>query len=64
MIQKILLFIVILSVASADEDAYLKIKNTLDPAAVCLDGSPPFLYIHEGFEPSKFLIYFMGGGIC
>ena len=63
MIKKILLFLGVLYHVLADE-FYTKVLNTIDPNAVCLDGSPPFLYIHQGQDIFRFLIYFMEGGIC
>ncbi len=63
MIKRILLFLGVLYHVSAD-DLYSKVLNTIDPNAVCLDGSPPFLYIHRGQDTTRFLIYFMEGGIC
>ena len=35
-----------------------------DPDAKCLDGTPPALYLHEGGDDKKFLIFFVGGGYC
>lgn len=35
-----------------------------DPDAKCLDGTPPVLYLHEGGDEKRFLLYFIGGGIC
>ncbi len=63
MFKKILILLGILYHASADEP-YRKVINTLDPDAICLDGTSPLLYFHKGYEASKFLIYFMGGGVC
>lgn len=38
--------------------------HNTDPDAKCLDGSSPFLYIHEGTQKDKFLLYLIGGGFC
>lgn len=46
------------------EEPYVKVINDIDPEAVCLDGSPAFLYIHQGSEPDKFLIYTEGLRVC
>ena len=38
---------------------YTKVIHKIDfDNAKCLDGSPGILYIHEGGEKDKFLIYF------
>lgn len=43
------------------EKPYLQVIHNTDPQARCLDGSSPALYIHEGGEANKFLIFFTGG---
>lgn len=43
---------------------YKKIVHTTDPDAKCLDGSPPALYVHQGSETKKFVIFLEGGGFC
>ncbi len=43
---------------------YRKVIHNTDPEAKCLDGSPASLYIHEGTEKDKFLLFFNGGGFC
>ena len=43
---------------------YTRVLQNDDPEAKCLDGSAPYLYIHEGGHKNKFLIWFQGGGIC
>jgi hypothetical protein len=35
-----------------------------DPRARCLDGTSPGLFIHQGEETDKFLIFFDGNGYC
>lgn len=37
---------------------YKKIIHNSDPEAKCLDGSPGLLYVHEGGDPSKIMIFF------
>lgn len=37
---------------------YKKIIHNSDPEAKCLDGSPGLLYVHEGGDPAKILIFF------
>jgi len=34
------------------------IHRQSDPAAKCLDGSPPALYFQEGTQKDKFVVYF------
>lgn len=46
------------------EAEYRKIIHKTDPEAKCLDGSPSLLYLHQGNDKNKFLIYFVGGGLC
>lgn len=48
----------------AGEDLYRKVIHNTDPNAKCLDGTPPALYLHEGGDTKKFLIFFVGGGYC
>lgn len=43
---------------------YTKIIHNTDPEAKCLDGSPPAIYVHEGGDTSRILIYMLGGGAC
>lgn len=43
---------------------YKKVIHNTDPKAKCLDGSSPAVYLHQGEEKNKFLIYFQGGGFC
>lgn len=59
----LLLIACLLAVALAD-GPYKKIIHTTDPNAKCLDGTPPILYLHEGSDRTRFLIYFVGGGLC
>lgn len=58
----VLLSIIVL--ASSAETPYKKIIHNTDPEAKCLDGSSPAIYVHEGGDSDKFLIFFMGGGYC
>jgi len=37
---------------------YNKVIHNYDPEAKCLDGSPGLLYVHEGGEGNKILIFF------
>lgn len=43
---------------------YKKVIHNTDPKAKCLDGSSPAVYLHQGEDKDKFLIYFQGGGYC
>ena len=43
---------------------YKKVVHNYDPEAKCLDGSPGLLYVHEGGEKDKILIFLEGGGLC
>ncbi len=58
----VLLSIIVL--ASSAEIPYKKVIHNTDPDAKCLDGSSPAIYVHEGGDSDKFLIFFMGGGYC
>lgn len=62
--MKTLLFVSLLLVAICIEQPYTKVIHNTDPNAKCLDGTSPALYIHEGGETSKFVIFFNGGGCC
>jgi hypothetical protein len=46
------------------EPFYRKVVHNTDPEARCLDGSPSFLYVHEGGDLKNILIFFLGGGLC
>lgn len=43
---------------------YKKVVHFTDPEAKCLDGSPPAIYVHQGTEKDKFMIFLQGGGYC
>lgn len=43
---------------------YKKITHQTDPEALCLDGSTPALYVHQGSQPKNILMVMMGGGAC
>ena len=58
----VLALLALLSLASAQK--YKKIVHTTDPDARCLDGSPPAIYVHQGTETDKFLLFLEGGGFC
>lgn len=57
----ILLFILI---GLASSQNYKKVIHNYDPEAKCLDGSPGLLYVHEGGDPNKILMFMEGGGLC
>jgi len=60
-------FMMVMSVAllaKCTEQPYKKIIHNTDPKAKCLDGSSPAIYLHEGGDTKKFLIFFNGGGYC
>ena len=44
--------------------AYKKVTHQTDPEALCLDGSTPAIYVHQGSQPNNILMYMMGGGSC
>ena len=46
------------------QDGYKKIIHNTDPEARCLDGSPAFVYVHEGGLKDHIMLFFLGGGIC
>lgn len=62
-LKTFILIFLVFNVILSDE-LYKKIIHTTDPDALCLDGTPPLLYLHEGAEKTKFLIFFVGGGVC
>jgi hypothetical protein len=64
MIFQFAFLLLILSLVSAIDDYYTKFIHNYDPEAICLDGSPSFLYVHQGGIPDHILIYFFGGGSC
>ena len=47
-------------------DSYNLVLHSMERGAVCLDGSPAGMYIHEGsgLNKNKFMVYFNGGGLC
>lgn len=59
-----ILILVLCLFSVIDAQKYKKIVHTTDPDAKCLDGSPPALYVHQGTETKKFLIFLEGGGFC
>lgn len=52
------------TLTTSSQTPYQKVVHNIDPSAKCLDGSPGFLYVHEGGDLSKIMIFFLGGGIC
>lgn len=60
----IILIVVVLVLTLAAEEPYKKVIHNSDPNAKCLDGTSPALYVHEGGDSSKFLVFFVGGGYC
>jgi hypothetical protein len=60
----LLLLAVLCLSAMAAEQPYKKIIHNSDPNARCLDGTSPALYLHEGGDKAKFLVFFVGGGYC
>ena len=40
--------LILLVVLKCEEIPYQRIINDMDPEAKCLDGSPPYMFIHEG----------------
>lgn len=60
----ILLLAILCLCAMAAEQPYKKIIHNSDLNAKCLDGTSPALYLHEGGDKAKFLIFFVGGGYC
>lgn len=49
---------------SLSQDPYQRVIHSTDPEAACLDGSPPYLYYHEGTDRNNFLVHFNGDGFC
>lgn len=54
----------LLLVLALAQDPYLRVIHSTDPDAACLDGSPPYLYYHEGADRNNFLVHFWGDGLC
>ena len=42
------IFAIIILAAANAEPQYEKVINDVDHNAKCLDGSPPFFYLHQG----------------
>ena len=61
--KKILLLFLVIALASTEE-LYKRVIHSTDPDALCIDGTPPVLYYHEGAEKNKFMVFFIGGGAC
>lgn len=59
-----LLLIIYLIILTNTQANYKKVIHNYDPEAKCLDGSPGLLYVHEGGDDKKILIFFEGGGLC
>lgn len=57
-------FIIVLIFFACYKQLYKKIVHETDPEAKCLDGTPPGLYVSEGTEKSKMVIFLEGGGYC
>ena len=65
--MKIVLLVFLLIVVlteNSKSDLYKKVIHNIDGEAKCLDGTPGLLYVHEGGQTDKFLIFFQGGGLC
>jgi hypothetical protein len=59
-----ILLAVLFTLAFNAEEPYRKIIHNSDENAKCLDGTSPALYLHEGGDTTKFLVFFVGGGYC
>jgi hypothetical protein len=53
-----ILFILSLLTLTNSQANYNKVMHNYDPEAKCLDGSPGLLYVHEGGDANKILIFF------
>ena len=64
--MKLILIFVLLFFFVNNEPLYRLIKHSKERGAVCLDGSPAAMYLHEGSgkNKDKFFIHLMGGGFC
>jgi hypothetical protein len=59
------ILLILLSIAFINSQGGIFQKVLLnDSNALCLDGTPGAYYISIGKTPSKFMIYFEGGGWC
>ena len=63
MSKKIILLLLGLTLAASQVANYKKVVVE-DKDALCLDGTFGAYYISEGTSPTKFMIYFEGGGWC
>ena len=63
-IKNLVAFLLAISLIFAAELPYKKVIHNSDPEAKCLDGSSPAIYVHEGGDKSKFVLFFMGGAYC
>lgn len=61
---QLLLLLACLTALAFSDGPYKRIIHQTDPNAKCLDGSDPIIYLHEGSDKTRFLIYFVGGGLC
>lgn len=63
-IRSAIILFILYSLANAD--LYNLVLHSKDRGAMCLDGSPAGMYIHEGtgVNKTKYLVYFDGGGFC
>lgn len=59
-----LIFLAVIVLQGNAEEFYSKVIHNLDPEAKCLDGSPGLIYVHEGGDYKKIMLFFLGGGFC
>lgn len=64
MILRSALILLLLTCLALSDGLYQRVVHTTDPEAQCIDGSPPVVYYHEGGDRTKFLVFFVGGGLC
>lgn len=61
--KSILLLALVVSLAASQAAHYDKVVLQ-DKDALCLDGTPGVYFLSKGKSPTKFILYFEGGGWC
>ena len=64
MISSFKTLLCLLALLSLCLSQFKKVVHNTDPEALCLDGSPAALLVHQGSQPENILIYLIGAGSC
>ena len=62
--MKHIILVLLLLVLASSAELYRKLIHNTSASARCLDGTSPALYIHDGGDQRKIMIFFVGGGYC